>query len=413
MEKGSIRDPAGVWGDSIEAFIDHAPDWLATYNQESAVLFELAELSSETLELDALLRKSLSRIVDAFVCRAGVLHCFDADCPEQIIVEKPTGQVLCWPEILAVEKYLRGQIVDSGLQVLFADRPSEALSSGGQPGQFWTVLAAAVHAGRKQIGVLSLCFDCEHLRAEKAVPQIKYACQVFGMVIAGGLNRLRREKDLVLKERQRLARNLHDSITQSLYGLAILGDLGKKQVEQADMPRLVSTLNEINQSALQTLKEMRLMLFELRPAVLENGGFLQALRLRLECVECRVGMRVRLDLPGDLRIPEDLEVDLYHIVSEALNNALRHSAARAVIVSIVETAGMLMIDVVDDGQGFEPDRILSGGHGLISMRERAQCLGGKLRIDSQKGQGTRVHLEVRVYERSSYGRSENLGSSGR
>lgn len=413
MEEGSIRAPADVWDDSIEALINHAPGWPGTFNQESAVLFDLAELSSVEFELDALLRKSLSRIVDAFACRAGVLHCFDAYCPEQIIVEPPTDQVLCWPEILAVEKYLRSQIVDSRLQVLCTDLPPEALSSDGQPGQYWTVLAAVVQAGRKPIGVLSLCCDCGHLRTSEAVSQIKYACQVFGWVIAGGLNRLRRENDLVLKERQRLARDLHDSITQSLYGLAILGDLGKKQVEQADLPRLASTLNEINQYALQTLREMRLMLFELRPAELENGGFLQALRLRLERVECRAGMKVRLDLPGDLRIPEEIEVDLYHIVTEALNNALRHSAAREVVVSITETAGMLIVDVIDDGQGFEPDRILSGGHGLISMRERAQCLGGKLEINSQKGQGTRVHLEVRVHGRSGYGRSENLGSGGR
>lgn len=203
----------------------------------------------------------------------------------------------------------------------------------------------------------------------------------------------------VVEERNRLARELHDSVTQSLYGLVVFAGAAQEVLEAGDGMRARRHLARIEDAAHKALREMRLLLYELRPPMLEEEGLVGALQQRLNAVEGRTGLHVCLSVDGEIDLPAPVEEGLYRIAQEALNNALRHAAATSVAVRLKADGQGLELDVKDDGGGFDvaaaADR---GGLGLASMRERAEALGGRLEIVSHPGAGTTVKVRVERWE---------------
>jgi signal transduction histidine kinase len=197
----------------------------------------------------------------------------------------------------------------------------------------------------------------------------------------------------VLEERQRLARDLHDSVTQSLYSLSLFSRAAREAAEDGDGGRLNRSLAELERNTLHTLREMRLLLYELRPADLEQEGLIPALELRLNTVERRVGLQldVRLDeFPG---LSPHVEVQLYHIIVEAMNNIVKHAVATHVTLHLNRADGHLRLLIADDGQGFDPMQT-KGGMGLRNIRERVARLGGEFSLSSRPGGGTRLEAVI-------------------
>jgi PAS domain S-box-containing protein len=198
-----------------------------------------------------------------------------------------------------------------------------------------------------------------------------------------------------IEERQRLARDLHDSVTQSLYSLTLLAEAARRLALAGDRQLVEHYLTRLGEMAQQCLKEMRLLVYELRPPILEKEGLVRALQQRLDAVEKRSGMRAQLVVDGSPHLPAHVEEGLYGIALEALNNALKHAAASRVTVRLHANARSAELQVADNGRGFDPaagDQ--SGGLGLLSLRERAEHLGAALTIDSKPGAETTVRVVV-------------------
>jgi signal transduction histidine kinase len=199
----------------------------------------------------------------------------------------------------------------------------------------------------------------------------------------------------ILDERQRLARELHDSVTQSLYGISLYaqaatGNIHAKQIEQA-----TQYLEDIQNTAQESLADMRLLIYELRPPVLEKEGLVSALQQRLNSVEdrARIKSSIQTNLSG--RLPAQVEECLYQIAREALNNVIKHARARTVAIHIRQEAGSVSMEIADDGVGFDPVTSRSQGSlGLANMQERAQSQGWALDIASSLGNGTRIKVET-------------------
>jgi signal transduction histidine kinase len=197
-------------------------------------------------------------------------------------------------------------------------------------------------------------------------------------------------------ERQRLSREMHDSITQSLYSLTLFanGWAAMAQRRESDVPQIVQQFKQLEEISSQGLKEMRLLLHQLRPPILEEVGLVGALQHRLDTVEHRVNVQTRLLTSGVVdELPLAIEEQLLAVAQEALTNTLRHAEATEVIVLLKREDGGLTLAVTDNGIGFDPSAP-SFGLGLASIRERAEAIGGQVEITSAPLQGTTIMVTI-------------------
>ena len=196
-----------------------------------------------------------------------------------------------------------------------------------------------------------------------------------------------------VEERQRLARDLHDSVTQSLYGVTLYAEAASRLMSLGNTERATEYLGTLGETAREALREMRLLIFQLRPPLLEQEGLVAAMQGRLEAVEGRAGLQVEFSAEGDLDLPFDMQRELYRIGQEALNNVLKHANARMVSVRLARQPGQVTLEVQDDGKGFD---LSQRGHGLglPGMAERVELLKGKCDIQSAPGQGTQVRIAI-------------------
>ena len=190
-------------------------------------------------------------------------------------------------------------------------------------------------------------------------------------------------------ERARLARDLHDEVNQAL--TAVL--LRLQATALAAPPELAEELRETQAVATQAMGELRRLSHELRPTALDDLGLAAALRTQIEMISARAGMDVRLQMGGDVDdFREDEQLVVYRVVQEALSNAVRHSEARHVTVTVRRKGARGVVRVEDDGRGIDPHAIR--GHGLAGMRERARQAGGRLDVLTTRGGGTTIELEL-------------------
>ncbi len=199
----------------------------------------------------------------------------------------------------------------------------------------------------------------------------------------------------VLEERARLARDLHDAVTQSIYSLTLLAEAGLRMIASGDLAQIRDNQMRIDDIAQQSLQEMRLLVYELRPAELKELGLTGALERRLELVEQRAGIEARLLAPDSLSLSYELEDELYRIAQEALNNALKHARATAIVVEIEADDCLVTMTVRDNGRGFELITIGDqSGYGLANMQERAAKINAVLKLSSDPGAGTEIRVKA-------------------
>jgi signal transduction histidine kinase len=200
----------------------------------------------------------------------------------------------------------------------------------------------------------------------------------------------------IVEERNRLARELHDSVTQTLFSVGLTAEAAALLVD-SDPVRAREQIIALRDLARTAMDEMRSLIFELRPADLAADGLAGTLAKHVEILQRVHGTRIELAVSGERRLEERLERCLYRIAQEAIANALKHARASTITVA-VELDGHATITVSDDGLGFDPgaERVRGRRLGLTSMRERAEELGGTLRVESRPGAGTTVTVEVEV-----------------
>jgi signal transduction histidine kinase len=207
---------------------------------------------------------------------------------------------------------------------------------------------------------------------------------------------LERSRELsVVSERNRLALDLHDVVSQKLYSLVLTAEAAVTLLDRdADAAR--DQVVKLQAIARQALDELRSLIFELRPPDLARDGLCGALRKHVEVL--RRVQSADVELEGDLELEPDprRDAEVFRIAQEAMQNALRHAQPSRIVVRLGNPDGRLRLDVVDDGIGFDPDEpgLRSRRLGLTSMEERAQRIGGRLDIRSSPGQGTTVHLDA-------------------
>ncbi|HET7077679.1 MAG TPA: GAF domain-containing protein [Chloroflexia bacterium] len=199
-----------------------------------------------------------------------------------------------------------------------------------------------------------------------------------------------------LEERQRLARELHDSVSQALYGISLGAHTARRLLDRAPL-EAAGPLEYVLSLAEAGLAEMRALIFELRPESLATEGLVAALSKQAAALTARHSIAVQTDLGREPDVPLEVKEAVYRIGQESLHNTVKHAHAANVTLRLAADPEGLTLDVTDDGIGFDPHGSFPGHLGLRSMHERAVRLGGRLTFESAPGQGTRIRAVIPVF----------------
>jgi signal transduction histidine kinase len=254
-----------------------------------------------------------------------------------------------------------------------------------------SLLIVPMISDEQLIGIISLSRDINHPFTREDISNLSIAAEQVANYVSGDR---RRQLAIVLAERQKLVRDLHDSVTQKLYGLVALTEAAKAGLEVGSTETMIQVLPRIGDNARQALKEMRLFLYGLQPVNIERDGLASVLHQRLAAVEGRSDIKARFISEDNISLPIEKQVALYFIAQEALNNVLKHARASAVTINLSEARSNFVLEIVDDGCGASPSQLKAGGMGIKNMYYRAAQVGGKLKIDSVPGKGTRIKVTL-------------------
>ncbi|WP_245844540.1 GAF domain-containing sensor histidine kinase [Salinicoccus kekensis] len=198
------------------------------------------------------------------------------------------------------------------------------------------------------------------------------------------------KESIVIKERQRLARDLHDSVNQMLFSIGITSHAAKSL---SDAEKIDDALSSIENTSKHAMKEMKALIWQLKPIGLENG-ILHA----IESYSGLIGVKVNIELEGFYSISDAAEIELYRIIQESLNNVMKHSGVKEADVKMTVRDKKLYTTVTDRGAGFDLGNKRATSYGFGNMRERIRKLGGELDIDTGIDEGTVVRITVPIEE---------------
>jgi signal transduction histidine kinase len=262
--------------------------------------------------------------------------------------------------------------------------------------QMRSFLGVPIVAGSGIVGALYLTDKIGADEFDDADQQLIEMLAVHAAIAIEKTRLYERSRELsIVEERNRLARELHDSVTQKLFGITLTAEAAATVIDR-DTPEARAQLQRVQQLAREAMDELRSLIFELRPPAVDTEGLATALRKHVDVLQRVHGHAVKLRLDEDAAPHGEGDAEVLRIAQEALQNALRHAEAEHVDVRLHADNGRLRLAVTDDGIGFDPaDPALRARRlGLTSMEERARALGGSLTIESRPGEGTTVALEV-------------------
>ena len=356
-------------------------------NRQLQTLYNISKMINQIRDLSEVLERSLAFLQQAAGAGAAI-HLFGETSHALVLEARRDLPEACHAEIqrMAESVAQRARFVEEELTCAQCSR-------GSPNGKGCRYAGLPLNGRQKGLGVLSLFSRDGEAWEDDDISLLSGVADHLSIAIENAQLRNRAEAAILIEERQRLARELHDSISQLLYSQLLFAQAGQRSYETGELELLPLYLNRLNEVAEQAFKEMRLMIYSLRPLVLESVGLAGALQHRLMTVEKRTGLSTQLEVSQELKLPAPIEDALFRIAQEALNNTLKHASAIAVSVHLQANDGQVSLRVTDNGKGFDREQVVAGV-GLASMQERARQLGGALTIQSQLSQGTTILAEI-------------------
>ena len=252
----------------------------------------------------------------------------------------------------------------------------------------------------RPLGILAVYWKAGYRFAVEEITLVSALTDGLGLIVENARLRQAEENEATTQERHRLARDLHDSVTQSLHSLVLSSQNALK--ENRDPERLKRILRGLDTGARQALKEMRLLLFELRLTRSEEISLVDRLKNRLDEVEHRAGIQTELHVEPGLSWPKEWDTELYPLAMEALNNSLKHARASNVSLRFSSLQDIIQMEIQDDGIGFDLESVPQGGMGLKNFAERCQHLGAHLEIISSPSNGTTIRVKIREQSQKNF-----------
>jgi PAS domain S-box-containing protein len=370
-------------------------------SRELAALYNADEQLHRHLHLDEVLHALVDVVIDILHADKTSVQVWDEQ-KQRLRVAASRGFSAVTIERISTDPEGDGvsaRVYAGGEPLAVEDMPNAPTPTGDIARQegIQSLLSVPIKLGDQIYGVFGLNYCQPRSFSDEDKRFMLSFAQRAGMAITNATLYEQAEQAAIMEERQRMARDLHDSVTQSLYSLTLIAEAGRRKALGGDLEMTSHYISRLGETARQALKEMRLMLFEMRPADLEEIGLVKALQQRLDDVEKRTGTNAVLQVEGEVNLPEQMDVAIYRITQEALNNALKHANAGQITVHIHGSEEIFELIVQDDGIGYDPEKNAErGGMGLTNMRDRASQIGAELEIVSAPGQGTSVTVRMRA-----------------
>jgi signal transduction histidine kinase len=366
-------------------------------NEQLTVLNALARMAVSTLDVERMLTDVTAQIQQGFGYGHVEMYLIDEEAQELVLAAQAgnfTPNEVGYRQSLALgllgHTYRTGQTVriddvltepDYYLQTMTSTRSELCVPivSNGR-------VRAILNLESRRVGAFT----------HEDVGVLETAADVLASAIENARLYQRAQEAAVLEERGRLARDLHDSVSQQLFSMTLTAQAARAQLAK-NPARATSQLERLQETATAALAEMRALIFQLRPPGLSEQGLVAALQQHVSALGRREGLTVELHVSGEERHARGAEQAIYRIVQESLNNIVKHAGTCNVTIALDLQPEQLRLHVADDGYGFDTssESYLTSRHlGLTSMRERAAELGGALDLRSQPGKGTEVIVVV-------------------
>jgi len=373
--------------------------------KELALLLEVSQNIASTLELKPLLDTILVQLKAVVDYHAAVLYTLQDD---QLTIlnyqgEQPLEQTR-WllslvehdmTRILQCRHHDPLVIDDIYQHPGLSQHPAEEMGTYPMmnPARLHSWMGVPLMAKDQVIGFLTLAHSQAHYYMRRHANLVRALANLAAVALEHARLYGQAQELAALQERQRLARELHDSVAQALYSIA-LGARTARTLLDHDPSKLAETLDYVLALARAGQAEMRALIFELRPESLETEGLVTALKKQAESVQARYGLRVVMELGAEPSLPFMMKETLYRITQEALHNIVKHAHATTVELRLRALATEIMLEVIDNGVGFNLEQSFPGHLGMQSMRERVAHLGGTLQITSASGRGAQVRVVI-------------------
>ena len=358
--------------------------------KELATLNATAAVASHSLNLHEILKDGLDKTLEVMGMETGGAYSLDGS---TLILLASRGRSEEFVR-LASPRPLEGSAVEQAAAAArpliwsLEDYPENRLKPSLEKEGMAQIVCVPLMAKRKLVGAFTLGTYTARCVAPEELSLLAAIGQQIGVAVDNAHLYQRAEETAVTAERTRLARELHDAVTQTLFSASLIAEVLPDlwETNQNEGRRRLEDLRQLTRGA---LAEMRTLLVELRPNALLQIPLADLLRQLSESLVGRVRMPIELSVEGQRKLPPDVQVGLYRITQEALNNVVKHSKATQAVVTL-RLHDTVRLSIADDGCGFEPARVPPDHLGLKIMRERADAIGARIAVNSEPGEGTQV-----------------------
>lgn len=371
-------------------------------SDELKTMFSVQQAITSRLELDTVLQMIADEAKRLTASeRAAVFMVEENDLVLSVFSGEGSNAFLNYK--MSITKSFAGQTLLKGKSLLINDAQTNAEAYPGivEKAGIKTFLCVPLAAGNKWIGIIAAAdkkgggFN----REDERVLNMLALTAVIGIENARMYGEERRRRhEAAAAERSRLARDLHDAVTQTLFSASLIAEVLPK-IWEKNPDEGYKRLEELRQLSRGALAEMRTLLLELRPASLVEAEIGELLRHLTEAITGRARIPVSLNINVETELPVDVKIAFYRISQEALNNVAKHSGAGKASITLssekdpIHVAHTVKLVISDDGCGFNPDTITGEHHGIKIMCERAEAIGARLEAESRIGVGTSITVE--------------------
>jgi nitrate/nitrite-specific signal transduction histidine kinase len=367
---------------------------LVERSQALAAVSSVAEVVNRSVDMQEVLNDALAEVLQVMHFDAGGVYLLDEASQELHLVAQQGIETAWFGRIATVKvgEGFSGRAVAEGQPLVLDEVPREALLErfGASDLDFRTAASIPLMASGVKLGAMFVASASSRPLTQQDIELLNAIGLQVGVAIENTHLISRQKEAAAVEERQRLARELHDAVTQTLFSASLIADV-LPRIWDRNPDEARRRLEELRQLARGALAEMRTLLMELRPTALHEAPLGELLRQLSEAFMGRVRVPIDLALEGSgCDLPGEVKVALYRIAQEALNNVAKHSGASQVWLGLHCAPERAILSVRDDGAGFEPGQASPNSLGLRIMRERAQAIGATLTVESEKDQGTEV-----------------------